>query len=464
VIAAKTTHGPAERSMATRKGLFTTSGLLIAASLAFDYSLYVDSAHIYVHEIATLAAAAMGMAIAWQRRSLVPARRATWIPLGLICLLVINSVVLGAFEYHRLPVNMHKLFWFEHGDGLRILVEVAVWVWLLGLLEPARDDLSTLFDVVLWGGAIGVMVDGGYWVLGGLTHVATTPFDLTVMFGLPLSAVFMAERKSRSDAIRLAIYGAGSLLLYSRASIIVVTVALSGVIVSVRNWPTIRSLLVPIAAGWIVVLVITFLVGAAPARTNIAKLPPPPGAYGASTISGSSTRGMLLRLLSIGDQQIAGYTIPSRTAIWRDALSIAKKAPVLGVGYHDYFAYSTIYEHKNGTAADTTGLSPDLIKAAHNDYLSMLAEAGVVGVLIYLGFWVLLLWAALRNWQEKSNRAWHGFVLGFLASLAGVSLTGEFFIPRSPAWLAPAIVWWLIAAQLLISVERSFGWFRWPRT
>jgi O-antigen ligase len=446
-----------------RKRLLTLFGVLLAVSLGFDYSLYPGGiAHVYVHELATLIAGIAAIAIAIRTRTLLPAARATWIPLALLGLILANTVVLGAVEYHAVPVEMHKLFWFEHADAIRILVELAVWVWLFGQIDPQTDEITAIFDIALWGGVVVVVLDGFYWVLSGLIHLATTTFDLTVMFGLPLSAVFVLRRGTRGDLVRLGVFGAGSILLYSRAVLIAVAVTLALILVSARRWRAIGVVAGPVAAGWIAVLGLSLVVAVAPALSQVSRVGPPPGVTG-TTISGSSALGTLLRLLSLGDTSIAGYTIPSRERIWQDALSISKKDPIFGVGYHDYFAFSKVSEVKAGSPPDTNGLFPNLIKAAHNDYLSMLVEGGVVGVLAYLAFWLLVIAASAKLWWDKADRATSAFYLGFFVSLAAVSVTGEFLIPRSPSWLAPAFVWWLLITALLIDVNRVHAWFRWPR-
>jgi O-antigen ligase len=93
----------------------------------------------------------------------------------------------------------------------------------------------------------------------------------------------------------------------------------------------------------------------------------------------------------------------------------------------------------------------------------MLAETGAVGLLVYFAFWVVLIAAAAKSWKEKTDRASNAFFLGFLLSLAIVSFTGEFMIPRSPGSVAPAIAWWLLIAILLTDVDQRYQWFRWPR-
>ena len=439
-------------------------GWLLAVSLAADFSIYAGGVvHLYIHEACTLVAGVLGLVIAFRRRSLIPASRGSWIPLVLLILIAVNTVLLGAFQYHNVPEAMRKLFWFEHGDALRILGEIAVWVWAFGQLDPPLEDAWRIFDISLWGGAVMVALGAAYWLLQQEAHATTTPFDLAVMVGMPLSVVAgLRNGWRRWNLLRLAIYSAGVLFLYSRTAIIVGALTTLVVLAAARRWRVISKPVLTIAGAWVVVIAITLLTSLYKPSQAIASIPPPPAAAG-TTASGSSALLTFLRLASLGDSQIAGYTLPSRLVIWRDALSIFRRSPLVGVGYHDYFLYSKVTEIKTGSNLDPPDLFSSRIKAAHNDYLSMLSEGGLAGLLLYLGFWLLLLITAARLWlRERAERVRHAFTLGFLASLAIVSFFGEILIPRSPSWIAPTVIYWLVIALLLIEADRRYKWLSWP--
>jgi O-antigen ligase len=298
-----------------------------------------------------------------------------------------------------------------------------------------------MFDIVLWGGAAGVALMGLWYLVTNAPHFETNPFDLTVMLGLPMSMVYAFRRLERRDLIRLGIFGGGALLLYSRTAMVVAAFTTVVVLIAARNLRSSVRALAPVLAGALLVVFVPYLAGQ----------------------SGLLPRQAFTRFLSIGVNQLAPYTIPSRVIIWNDAARMFSSDPVLGVGYHDYFLYSHVSEVKNGTANAPSDLPGGLIKQGHNETLTMLAETGLIGTALFLGFWFLLLRGAYRLWRdEPENRVRNALIGGFLLSFVGVSLVGEILIPRTPNWVAPSAVWWVMIAFVFLQQREGSAKFR-PR-
>ena len=170
-----------------------------------------------------------------------------------------------------------------------------------------------------------------------------------------------------------------------------------------------------------------------------------------STVTAPTAIG---RTASVVSPELAPYTIPSRLAIWADALRIADISPIVGVGYHNYFIHSRVTEIKDLSADDLPGLYSSLIKQAHNDYLSWLAETGIIGLTAYLSFLAILVWRAVRLWAKSSagTRLWRMFALALIISLAAVSTFGEVVIPRTPEWVSSATVWWIVIGLVFVDM------------
>jgi O-antigen ligase len=76
----------------------------------------------------------------------------------------------------------------------------------------------------------------------------------------------------------------------------------------------------------------------------------------------------------------------SRIWVWRDTLSMIRANPILGVGFGAYETAFSIYTKSNGSLR---------VPQAHNDYLQVVADCGMLGGAIAIWF-LILLWRAFR--------------------------------------------------------------------
>ncbi len=81
-----------------------------------------------------------------------------------------------------------------------------------------------------------------------------------------------------------------------------------------------------------------------------------------------------LRLSSIWDPH--GGTVSERKLLWEEAVGMIKHSPILGLGLNTYSRNERFYKSKDSKADN---------QYAHNGYLQMAAEIGVLGVLSFLG-------------------------------------------------------------------------------
>ncbi len=114
-----------------------------------------------------------------------------------------------------------------------------------------------------------------------------------------------------------------------------------------------------------------------------------------------------------------------RTDIWKVGWRIVEDRPVLGVGA-DNFANSTIhYLLEPGAVADSEFIV-DQPKVAHNIFLQVLAELGVIGLAMFLTILAIALWSASRAavaFARAGDRSMEiltrGLLIGMWAMLAG---------------------------------------------
>ncbi len=85
------------------------------------------------------------------------------------------------------------------------------------------------------------------------------------------------------------------------------------------------------------------------------------------------------------------YAVAERLAHWQAALNMVNAHPWLGVGLGNYEVVYSQYRLINW---------PEPLGHAHNYYLNILAEAGIIGLLGYGKVWLVIMWA---NWRARQH-------------------------------------------------------------
>lgn len=102
-------------------------------------------------------------------------------------------------------------------------------------------------------------------------------------------------------------------------------------------------------------------------------------------------------------------TMLLRVSYWRVALRMVSDYPLTGVGFGNFGTAYAIYQR----------IEDDDTQQAHNDYLQMLAELGVFGLLFFLSFWLyLFVWGARRILREPEWARQYAFLALYLAVMA----------------------------------------------
>jgi O-antigen ligase len=92
----------------------------------------------------------------------------------------------------------------------------------------------------------------------------------------------------------------------------------------------------------------------------------------------------------------------SRGWVWRDTLSMIRANPVLGVGLGAYETAFSIYTKSDGSLR---------VPQAHNDYLQVVADCGVVGGIIALWF-IVSVFRAVAQGTRSRDPLYAGLALG----------------------------------------------------
>jgi putative inorganic carbon (hco3(-)) transporter len=115
------------------------------------------------------------------------------------------------------------------------------------------------------------------------------------------------------------------------------------------------------------------------------------------------------------------YAVLERMAHWQAALDMANDHPWLGVGFGNYEAAYGDYGLLNW---------PHALGHAHNYYLNLLAEVGIVGLTAYLAFWAAVIWMTARIVRRAAYPD-RGLALGLMGAwihLATHQLVDKLFV------------------------------------
>jgi O-antigen ligase len=112
----------------------------------------------------------------------------------------------------------------------------------------------------------------------------------------------------------------------------------------------------------------------------------------------------------------ANYAVIERLAHWQAAISMAEESPLLGIGFGAYEAAYGRHALVNWPLA---------LGHAHNYYLNLLAETGIIGLVAYLGLWGATFALTLKALRRQVGIG-RGIALGLLAVWIHLSVHSVF--------------------------------------
>ncbi len=158
---------------------------------------------------------------------------------------------------------------------------------------------------------------------------------------------------------------------------------------------------------------------------------------GAILIGGESS------LTRIAETAKSNDITTNRTHIWSVTLQVIKNNLPFGAGIGAFAAAYTPYDTMNGI---------ERVEQAHNDYLQILADAGIVG-LILAGFFIYQLFRTGLNNIKTDNLFRRGVVIGALAGCFAILIHSLFdFVLHTTA----ITVLFLTLVSLVVVGGRSF--------
>ncbi len=147
---------------------------------------------------------------------------------------------------------------------------------------------------------------------------------------------------------------------------------------------------------------------------------------------------------TIVEQRLAGNDL-DRISLWQSALIVWSKSPIIGVGAGNLDSYMERFSLFGIT------LVLQGYQQAHNIFLELLAEIGVIGLSVFLLFLGLVVIRLGRRRRELSRDSRH-FLATAMAMLVGEALmasVGSGIVPTiaSAGWegIPPVLVVWFFA-------------------
>jgi O-antigen ligase len=130
-------------------------------------------------------------------------------------------------------------------------------------------------------------------------------------------------------------------------------------------------------------------------------------------------------LRGLGVSQIQTDVSSGRIHYWTVAFEIFKAHPILGAGLDAFGNAFTCYDTLSGALR---------IEQAHNDYLQMLSDGGIVGFACVAAFVFFLFRNGIRNIGVVSDPVMRSIAIGALAGCFGIAIHSFFDFPlRTPS-------------------------------
>jgi O-antigen ligase len=157
---------------------------------------------------------------------------------------------------------------------------------------------------------------------------------------------------------------------------------------------------------------------------------------------------------TIVSQRLGGNDV-DRIGLWHSALIIWSKSPIVGVGAGNLVSYMERF------SVFSIALVLQGYQQAHNIFLEVLAELGLLGLALFLTFIGVVIWRLTRRTAGQSLAARH-FQAAGLAMLVGSALmavVGSGLVPTiaSAGWegIPPVVVCWFFAGAGVAMASKS---------
>ena len=132
---------------------------------------------------------------------------------------------------------------------------------------------------------------------------------------------------------------------------------------------------------------------------------------------------------------------PDRLSYWQAALNMIRKHPFIGIGVNTFARTYPIYRIPGDNFSQVGPY-------AHNQYLHLAAEIGLIGFGVFLFLLGRVFWTGKRHMADRSQATFEAVTLsGLLAGLVGFLILG--LVESSLFYLQGATLFWLLVGLVM---------------
>ena len=334
---------------------------------------------------------------------------------------------LSLFFFLFIVWNLLSVTWAPNTDWgfSRVSTYIGLFVVMhaLGLLK--KNNIHVVWTVLLLGATLSVPLglvftppDETLAASGRFTSGGQDPNDyanlLVVILGVVFHIFLGPIRPKRRVAYKSFSVNLWRLVVFSSASILVV-----GVVFSLSRTALVNLFVILLA--WLLVLLRSSF--KMTLKVLIATMSLAFGMAFMAVVLPDSAGRMADRystLLQLQQEE----TWSGRLDIWRGAITVFWEHPLTGVGAGNFAFVSPDYSYYAALIASTRGDGSGGV--AHNIFLSVLSETGVIGFALFAALLVSA-YALAWNLAKRGESLGYGLLIGLLAyTVAGLTLTWEY--------------------------------------
>jgi putative inorganic carbon (HCO3(-)) transporter len=138
------------------------------------------------------------------------------------------------------------------------------------------------------------------------------------------------------------------------------------------------------------------------------------------------------------------YTVKQRLSYWKTTMEMVEDKPWSGVGWGAYESAYPRYMVRGGYP----------VKLAHNNYLQVWAETGIVGLNLFVGIWLVFLYTFWRKARSTVSGEMRGITFGLGAAIIAFLVNSLIDF----ALYLPSVIWHVFALLgLLAAIPSDYG-------